>query len=80
MSIDKSIADDETQFWMLERGEYVVAIGLFRREQGGSSATVYRTESHIRVHSRNEARYYHNQFIDLKRRVKKLEKGYARLF
>lgn len=68
--------------WMLQKGEYIIAIGLFIRdpENGDKPITVYRTESHVQVQSQQEARYYHNQFIDLKRRVRKLEKAAKRLF
>lgn len=68
--------------WMLARGEYVIAIGLFMRDPDNpnNSLTVYRSEAHIQVQSRQDARYYHNQFTDLKRRVRKLEKAVKRLF
>lgn len=66
--------------WMLPPGEYVVAVGLFTRDENGKSLTVKRTEAHIQVQSKKEARYYFNQVSDMCRRAKKLEKAVGRLF
>ena len=38
--------------WMLPPGEYVVAVGLFTRDENCKSLTVKRTEAHIQVQSK----------------------------
>lgn len=68
----------DPDYWMLPEGDYTIAIGLFKR--GVENATVRRTESFVQVRSKAEARYYFNQFIDLSRRVRKLERAAGRLF
>ena len=71
---------DNEDLWMLPPGEYIVAIGLFTRDDKGHGQTVKRTEAHIQVQSQEEARYYFNQATDMCRRVRKLEKAAGRLF
>lgn len=72
--------DTDLDLWKLAPGEYIIAIGMFTRDDHGRGRTVYRTDSHIQVTSKAEATYYFGQFTDLKRRVRKLEKAAGRLF
>lgn len=79
---DKAVQgpESEHEVWMLEEGEYMVSIGLFRKDDAGKPILVRKSEGYFQIKSRNDARYYFNQFIDLARRVKKLEKATNRLF
>lgn len=65
--------------WAIPEGEYIVAIGLFHRSEDGT-VTTKRTESHIQVASKRDAKYYFGQYTDLARRVRKLERAAGRLF
>lgn len=69
-------------YWMLAPGEYKIIIGMYRHSLNAENQTecVGRTESNIQVTSKREARYYFNQFTDLRRRIKKLERVVNRLF
>lgn len=79
---DDSVQGPETEHevWMLEEGEYMVVIGLYRKDSNGKPELVRKSEGLFQIRSQRDARYYFNQFIDLARRVKKLEKAMNRLF
>lgn len=64
--------------WMLSEGDYIVAIGIFQKGKDGPES-VKRTESYTQVRSKQDARYLFNQYIDLARRVRKLERAAGRL-
>ena len=69
-------------YWMLAEGEYKIVIGMYRRNPKAENETecVGRTEANIQVTSQREARYYFNQFTDLRRKIRKLERAVKRLF
>lgn len=76
----RTSSSPDPEYWAIPEGEYVLAIGLFRRSAEGKTETLGRTEAHIQVASQREARYYFNQWTDLRRRVRKLERAVAKLF
>lgn len=65
--------------WMLPQGRYVIRIGLYR-EAGDRLDPIKVTTADIQIESKNEARYFFNQFTDLARRVGKLNRAVSRLF
>ena len=65
--------------WMIPAGEYVIRIGLYRT-QGDRLDPIRVSTAEIQVQSKLESRYYFKQYLDLARRVKKLQRAVSRLF
>lgn len=70
----------EHDVWMLTQGPYLIRIGLYHVGGGENLEVVKVAQAEIQIESKQDARYYYNQFTDLARRVRKLNRAAGRLF
>jgi hypothetical protein len=71
----------EHDVWMLSRGPYLIRIALYSVVGPDYQVEVVKVSSaEIQIDSKNDARYYFNQFTDLARCVRKLNRAAGRLF
>lgn len=66
--------------WMLPEGSYIIRVGLARVDGDGKIEQMKLASADVQVYSKAEARYYFNQYTDLARKVRKLNRAVGRLF